>query len=91
MQLVLLFVLVVEIVDPIEECRLLGVRTAKVKCLGFIVSYRVGLRIVERARASEIVVRKGISDGFSPVCKFIPKSLGLLEEVFVLGLQVLHG
>ena len=90
MKLVLLSVLVVEIVDPIEECRLLGVWTAKVKCLGFIVSYRISLWIIEGARASEIVVGKRISDRFGPVCKFVPKGLGLLQEVLVFGLQVLR-
>jgi len=76
MQLMLLLsVLVVEIVDPIEECRLLGVWTSKVKCLRFIVPYRIGLRIIERGCACEIVVRKGIGDRFSTVCKFVPKGL----------------
>ena len=49
MQLLSYPVLVVEVVDSVEEGRLLlRIGTAQVKCLRFVVAYRICLAVVER-------------------------------------------
>lgn len=66
-------VLVVKVVDLVQEGRLSGLRIGQVKCLRFVVPDRIGLRVVERLVAHELMVVDGLSRWLNSICKLVPE------------------
>ena len=84
-------VLVVLVIDPIEECRLLDVWTAEVESLGLIVADRICFRIVERSGEVLITIsRLGLILWLDTIREFVPQGFGLFQQKFVFSLQVLR-
>ena len=89
-------VLIVEVVDSVQEGRLLAlfrVRTVEVKGFSFLIADRIGSRIIKGVivpRQVVVVDWCRVLRRLDAIRKFVPESFRLIEHILVLHLQILR-